>query len=282
MTGSPPVDAVVADWATSTGLATRRRGTGPGVLWIHGYTMDARIWEPLWDRLTGWSHLAVDLPWHGRSPGLDRHRDLTWLADRLADLASASSVNHLVGLSFGSVVVLEVARRRPGLASSWTLAAPAVNGGPTDPAVAQRYRELWELYTRSGPGPHMTAAWMRTPPDIFVGVAQRPALRKDLAAVIDDHRWDELRRGGIRRLTEHPQRLDDVTAVTGRLLVVVGEHELASHRAVADRLVDLVPDAQRAVVDGAGHLALLEEPDTSARLLEAHWRASPLPGPGPG
>ncbi len=275
----PPSPDTVARWSSATGMATRSRGGGPAVLWVHGYTMDARVFVPLWDRLPGWSHVGVDLPWHGHSHGLDDDRDLAWLADRLADLATATDVRHVVGLSFGSVVVLEVARRHPDLATSWTLAAPAVNGGPADPAVARRYRELWELWSRSGPGPHMTTTWMRSPPDVFAGVARRPALHAALAALIDEHGWEELRRGGIRRLTEHPQRLEDLTALTGRLLVVVGEHEMAPHRVVADRLVACVPGARLAVVDGTGHLPLVEDPDATAPLLAAHWAdgAPPVP-----
>ena len=30
-------------------LRTHASGSGPAVLWIHGYTMDSSLWAELWD-----------------------------------------------------------------------------------------------------------------------------------------------------------------------------------------------------------------------------------------
>src|SRR4029077_8416311 len=49
------------------GLGTRSTGSGPTVLWIHGYTLDSSLWADLWQRLPGYRHIGVDLPGHGSS-----------------------------------------------------------------------------------------------------------------------------------------------------------------------------------------------------------------------
>ena len=43
-------------------------GSADKVLWVHGYTMDSSLWQPLWDELPGWHHFGIDLPFHGTSP----------------------------------------------------------------------------------------------------------------------------------------------------------------------------------------------------------------------
>ena len=42
-------------------VATATRQAGEGVLWIHGDTLDFRVWHELWEQLPGWRHLGVDL-----------------------------------------------------------------------------------------------------------------------------------------------------------------------------------------------------------------------------
>ena len=51
-------------------------------------------------------------------------------------------------------------------------------------------------------------------------------------------------------------------------LVVTGEHDKGDFQAIADLLVATLPDAQRVVVAGAGHLPSLERPaDFDAAVL---------------
>ena len=247
-------------------------GAGPGVLWLHGYTMDSLVWAPLWAQLPDYRHVGLDLPGHGDSRALRPGEGLAELADEIAEAAAAAGVRHVVGMSFGSVVALELALRHPGLATSWVLAAPAVIGAPTDPAVERRYLELWRAHAQRGPGPHLTALWVRTPPDIFAGVLARPPVAELVLARIDRHRWAELASGAMRRLTDRPQNLSGLARLApGALLVVIGEHELPVHRSAAHQLVGAVARARLEVVAGAGHLAPIEEPAVVAPLLSAHW-----------
>ena len=86
----------------SGGLALREQpGAGEAVLWLHGYTMDSRIWEEAWALLPGPRHLGLDLPGHGGSPpapGLD----LPALGRRVAEVARAAAPGSPCGSSLAS------------------------------------------------------------------------------------------------------------------------------------------------------------------------------------
>jgi pimeloyl-ACP methyl ester carboxylesterase len=262
------------------GLAVTEAGAGPGVLWIHGYTMDSSVWEPLWQRLPGWRHVGLDLPWHGRSRPLRPGEDLDALAGAVTAVAAELAAEHVVAMSFGTVIGLQMAIQAPAAFASWTFAAPGLVGGPQDAAVEARYVELAMAYHRWGPGPHLTRLWMSSPPDVFRGVNARPWLRERLAEVIDRHRWTEMQDFGMRSLTDRVQQAERLGQVTAPVLVVVGTQEMPAHRACAEQIAVAAPGAALEVVDGAGHLALLEEPDAAAALVAAHLSSADAEGAG--
>lgn len=252
--------------------ATVSRGDGDGVLWFHGYTMDATVWPPLWDLLPGWRHIGLDLPGHGGSRPLRAGDDLDSLADMIGGLAVGAGVRHLVAMSFGTVLALQVAIRHPRQFATLVLSAPALAGGPHDRRVELRYEMLALLHSRLGPGPHMTALWMSTPPDIFAGVNARPQLRESMASVIDRHGWAELHGGAMMALTSGTQDAEALRQIGADTLIVLGSGELAAFRQCAELIEAAVPRARCAEVRGAGHLALVEVPGAVAPMIDAHLR----------
>ncbi|GAA2911789.1 hypothetical protein GCM10010517_78360 [Streptosporangium fragile] len=275
--GDPPGPS--AHW---DGLAVVEEGDGPGVLWLHGYTMSAEIWPPLWRRLPGYRHVAVDLPWHGRSRPLRAGEDRAALADLLVRRALHDSVRHVVALSFGTVVALEMALRHPHAFTSWTFAAPSYAGGPQDPAIERHYLDLALLHRRTGSRGRTAELWMSCRP-IFGGVAARPAVRSALAAVIGRHAWDELGGTGMRPLLEPRQPVTRLCAVTAPLLVLVGDGEIPAHHACARTIAAAAPGGVLHVLPGTGHLALLEEPRAALEIVDAHLARAGFRGSaGPG
>src|SRR5215469_18808861 len=88
----------------------------PAIVFVHGAAFDHSVWQ--WQSRYfahhGFCVIAVDLPGHGRSPGMYRTRIedwASWLVGLLdaAGLAKAAFVGH----SMGSLAVLETALRSP-------------------------------------------------------------------------------------------------------------------------------------------------------------------------
>ena len=260
-----------------------QRGPACGVLWVHGYTLDSTVWNGIWSHLPGWTHYGVDLPGHGASPAAWPGRSLSEIGLRLAEAAASREIEHVVGLSLGSVIALEIALSLPAAFDTLTMAAPAVAGGPVERDVGVRYGELVELYHQRGAGPWMTELWMRDPPATFAHADA--ALRARLAGVIHRHRWSELEEpaSGLGALVREPQDLTRLPHSTARLLCIVGEHELPAFRRTAALLRTCRPDAAFAHLAGAGHLCVLHAPEAAAAHLAAHWGAatcrSSLTGP---
>ena len=252
--------------------ATVRTGTGETVLWFHGYTMNASIWGELWELLPGWSHVGVDLPGHGASRPIRSGEDLPALARTIGALALDLGVRHLVALSFGTILAVQTAIEHPGSFASLVLGAPALGGGPQDTLVARRYMELSLAHRMLGPGPELTALWMKSPPDVFKGAEARPDLWARLSAVIGEHGWTELADGAMQPLAGHPQQAAELAHVEAATLLLVGEDDLEMSKAVADLLSRVLPTCERVDLPALGHLCLIEAPEVAAGLVARHLR----------
>jgi 2-succinyl-6-hydroxy-2,4-cyclohexadiene-1-carboxylate synthase len=251
---------------------TMHPGAGDTVLWIHGYTMDARIWAELWHLLPDWRHIGIDLPGHGRSPPLRPGTGLSALARPIASLARQQQARHLVGLSFGGMIALQVAIEDPDAFDTLVLGAPALAGGPQDRRAQACNLELVRLYNAHGPGPWLRDLWMTSPSEIFNGAARHPALWRRLHEIIGEHRWSELADCRMQKLTTHHQTPAELRRITADTLVLVGENDAEAFRRCAELIRRAVPNCRRVHLADTGHLTLLERAGTVRPLLERHFR----------
>ena len=126
--------------------------------------MDTRsnstCWAALWECLPGWSHVGIDLPGHGSSLPLNAGEQLPTLAHKIGSLAIARGATHLVALSFGAVIALQIALEHPGAFSTLTLGGPILGAGPFDPGIWVQYEEVKKLFRATGHGPSLRDCWM--------------------------------------------------------------------------------------------------------------------------
>jgi pimeloyl-ACP methyl ester carboxylesterase len=249
-------------------------GPGPAVAWVHGYTMNTRVWRSLWHLLPDWTHVGIDLPGHGHSRPLSPDERLDHLGRQVADVCEVYGVRHLIGLSFGGTVALQAAIEAPRHLQSLVLGAPALVGAPTDPASEVRYSQLGELYAQFGPGPHMTRLWMSSPPAIFRSAETNGDLWTELQTVIDQHGWRELGNGAMRSLSAHVQRDTDLRRIQANTLVVLGADDMPAFKYSAALIAHNVPVCRVMMIPEAGHLCLLERPEVVAPLIDWHLHAA--------
>lgn len=246
-------------------------GNGPEVLWVHGYTIDSSLWQPLWRGLSDWSHIAIDLPGHGQSEPLG-DESLPELGARLAEVAAQRGIRHIVGLSVGTLLALEVVLARPNAFTSLILGAPTYGGGPRDPAAGQRYKELQTMFDMLGPGPWLTHLWMTSPPDIFRHARRHPELWERLVTVVGRHSWAEFASGqGFQQLAAHDQDIDRARAVATAVLLLVGEYEMPAFKESARHLHARFAHSTIVELSGVGHLCMLEDVERSTEAMRSHW-----------
>lgn len=123
------------------GVHVEHWGTaGPRVVMVHGGAQGTasaghrnfHAQQPLAEQ--GWQLIVPDRPGHGASPDPgrpdDAEADAVWVAELLGDGA------HLLGHSFGGLIALAAAARRPDAVRSLTLVEPALHQlGTRAPAV---------------------------------------------------------------------------------------------------------------------------------------------------
>lgn len=246
-----------------------RRAALPGVAWLHGYTMHSGIWSPLWELLPDTRHVGIDLPRHGSAAQRPLPGSLHVLADEVADRMLHEGCRTLVGLSFGSCVALQVALDRPEVLDLLVLAAPTLAGPPDDPVARAKYLALYQLHRRTGAGAALARLWMADPPGIFAGLRAHAGPYAAMAQVVAQHPFLELVDGGMRALTTEVHTREQLEGLQVPVVVLVGTKDMPRFIENAALLADAVPRCTVHTLQGAGHLPLLEEPITSARLLAA-------------
>ena len=106
-------------------------GSGPPLVLLHGVSLSAAAWAPLFPALSGWRMLAVDLPGHGLSgpvryaSGRVRHRALELIDDILDALGldEAPVVGHSLG---GMLALWHVAAGAERISRLVAIGEPAV------------------------------------------------------------------------------------------------------------------------------------------------------------
>lgn len=98
-------------WSLEDGMAVRRVGQGPRVVWIHGLGESSVSFEPVIAKLPGFTHVLVDLPGYGRSPWPGGALPLGVVADVLAKWLDEAHPSTVIGHSMGGVLCTLVAER---------------------------------------------------------------------------------------------------------------------------------------------------------------------------
>jgi 3-oxoadipate enol-lactonase len=172
------------------------------------------------------------------------------------DLAAAlEGPSALVGASYGGWVCLQVAASRPELVSELVLLGAPLPDHDWSDEVERFGREedsLLEQGDLRGAAILNADFWLESPEP-----RERVIEMQERAFELDG----ESEAAGIEPDTV------DLSAVTARTLVAVGSLDKPDFHAIADRLAAGIAGAERATIEGAGHLASLERPEETARLV---------------
>lgn len=267
------IRSVATDGAT---LAYVERGTGPGVVFVHGGYSDLRTWLPQLDafaeryRIVAYSRRYArpneDIP-EGRDDQMVPHvEDLIGLLRRL-DLAPA----HLVGNSWGAFICLLAAVKEPDLVRTLVLGEPPVL--PLYISNAPKVGEILRLFLRNPRAATTIVSFAAK----VLGPTERAYRRGDfdggtksfVSGVLGARGYEALPEERKQQMRENhaadqaqllgagfPTLRDaEVRNVKTPTLLVTGEHSPPLlRRTLTDKLESLLQNVERAEIPNASHI----------------------------
>jgi pimeloyl-ACP methyl ester carboxylesterase len=239
-------------------IGYQRAGQGPPLVLLHGAYEDSRVWRPQLEELSDdFTVIAWDAPGCGRSddppPGFSGPDLGDALAGFLREVAPRKP--HVLGLSWGSGVALELYRGHPHMAASLVLASAYAGWAGSLPPdeVERRYAQI--LAELDQPPEQFIPVWL---PTLFTERAA-PAIVAEVSAIMAD-----FHPAGMRALliaNGHADYRDVLPAISVPTLLLYGEEDVRSPLTVAREMQRQIPGAQLVVIPDVGHLAAAEAPE---------------------
>lgn len=241
-------------------LVYREAGSGPPLVLLHGGFLDHRMWaEQIRTSAPRHRVIAFDARGHGGSDNATGpYRPVDDVAALLHALDAAPAV--LVGVSMGGATAVDCALEHPDL-----VRAVVVSGVGTSEPV---FEDPWALDVLAAEERALAAGDVAGWADAFQRFTAGP--HRDVADV-DAGVLSRVREMALGTLGKHtagePDHRVPVTATWERapgiavpVCAVNGALDAPDHLAMADRLVELVPDGRATTVPDAAHYPNMEHP----------------------
>jgi pimeloyl-ACP methyl ester carboxylesterase len=240
-------------------IAYERAGEGPPLVLLHGgFGINSSMWRPQIDGLSDeFTVVAWDMPGAGRSSDPPEGFGASGYTTCLAAFIEALGLErpHVLGLSFGSVLALELYRRYPSIPRSLVLASAYAGwvGSLSPEMVEQR---LQRALREADLPPEQ---WARGYVPGFFSESVPPALIEEVVTMMSNPHPAGLR---AMALAFGKADLRDVLPrITVPTLLLYGEKDVRSPLQVAEDLHTHIPGSQLVVMPGVGHASNLEAPD---------------------
>lgn len=238
------------------------------IVLVHGSWGDERSWDPLVPLLTGDAPVvAYSRRGHAAGDTIDPTTTRRDHEDDLAELIVRLGTGdaHVVGNSYGGLIALGLAARRPELVCTVSVHEPPALGLLEDPEVVRSIEAVCE---------ELLAGRSREAARRFVDeIALGPGAWSMLPAAAQE----TMVRTAPAFLAEWRDRLDgydvDVSAVRRSgvpVLVTRGDASPAWLQAVAARLSALLPEAAAITIPTAGHVPHQTDPERYAPIVARH------------
>ena len=253
-------------------MTYERQGRGVPVVLVHGYVADGpSTWRPQLNGLSDeFDVIACDLPGAGGSDDPPEFVGMAGFADALGGFLAAIDVEspHLVGLSFGGAVLIELCRRHQEMATTITLVgAYAGWGGSLPPAEVDR--RLNQALDLSELEPQQLVDALM--PTMFAASAAPEVVAEYSASLAAFHPVGF--RAMARACTE------DITDVLPTIalptLLLYGAEDTRAPAGVALALNQEIAGSTLVELDGVGHICNVEAADRFNAALRQFLRSNP-------
>lgn len=246
-------------------VAYARAGSGSVVVFLHGIGGNRTNWtEQLLGVAPYFTCIAWDALGYGDSDDPDRGLEFGHFADELISFLDQLSVEraHLVGLSMGGHIALDVVSRYAKRVGTITLASSSAGLGLLSDEARRKFVATRLEPLQNGKTPAQIADLVA---DLLIGRLAtseiRERLRLSLAAIRPKPYTDTVR---AIVTTDFRPALNSISVPT---LIVVGEDDRVLPPVESEFLAARIPASRFFVMKKAGHLCNIEAPDVFNSIL---------------
>ena len=249
-------------------LNTFDQGSGAPLLLVHGFPLDHSMWRgQINDLSSRYRVIAPDLRGFGKSASQDDKVTMAQFADDLAALLDALDVGEPVtycGLSMGGYIGWQfVQRHRDRLAR--LIQCDTKSKPDDDEAQATRMKAADHVLKH---GPETLVATMM--PKLFAEAnrSSQPDAVEATREVMMNTAPSAIA-AALRGMAERPDVTNELSQIDLPALILCGEHDAISPPDEMRKIAAAMPQARFVQIDGAGHMAPLEDPQAvNAAIIE--------------
>ena len=252
-------------------IAYRRAGNGPSLVLLHGFFGDSRVWRSQLDSLSDeFDVVAWDAPGSGQSSDLPDTFRIADYAMCLADFIQELRLErpHVLGLSFGSTLALELYRQNRALPRTLILASAYAGwAGSLPPEVVEQ--RVGQTIPDLDLPPAQVVPRYNSPGLLTPSAA--PALLEANAAIMSDFRPAGMKTM-VHAIAEADLR-DVLRDIKVPVLLLYGDQDVRSPLDVAAKIHAQISTSRLVVLPGVGHLCNFEAPDRFNAEVRAFLRS---------
>lgn len=225
------------------------------LLLVHGWPLDASMWDEQVAALRGETEvLAPSLPGFGGTKTAGDALTMDAMADFLAgELDRAGAEKAVVcALSMGGYAAFSLWRRHQNRVAGLLLADTRAE--PDDEAAKDRRRAVAEKARTGGSG-----AIAESPPPLLSEGASAELWNR-VKGVIRKQPGEAIAAAALG-MAERPDSRPVLPSIDVPTAIVVGAADTLTPPPMSEAMAEAIPDAELVVLDGAGHLSNLENPE---------------------
>ena len=239
----------------------------PVIVFAHGLLWNTHLFDRQVEYFKkDYRCIAFDFRGQGQSAITKSGYDMETLTEDTLALLDALDIHkcHFLGLSMGGFVAQRVALKRPELLLSLTLLETSAD--PEDPKNVPQYRNLVKAIRWLGIKRVSSKVMPIMFSNTFLTDKSRKSDRKQGLTMLQGNR-----KGGVIKSTmgviERSGTYDQLREIVTPTLIIVGDEDVATPYAKAERMHFAIAGSKLAVIKGAGHTATVEEPEQVNRVI---------------
>lgn len=241
-------------------ISYERRGAGTPLVLVHGFPLDHTLWNETASLLEGDFDLILpDLRGFGGSTTIETPYLMSDMADDLAALLDHFGIEKtaLAGHSMGGYVALAFAKKYPQRVSGLALVSSQAAADAPDRKEG-RYKTAQDVAEK---GVEVVADAMTPKLSSNAEVqafARESILRQGKAGVI----------GALKAMAEREDSMPILSSFDFPVVLVHGDADALIPLEKAQEIKEVLPDAKLVILQGAGHLPMMELPGETADALK--------------